>query len=76
MKSTNRIDTPIFKLLPKVHFDFLKFFEPLKMLIFFLPNKFFFFQTDFLSVRNTFRPLKCNLKHALSELGKWRSLVG
>ena len=40
-------------------------FGPLKMLLIFLLNEYFFLQTGFLSVKSTFKPLKHNPKQAL-----------
>jgi hypothetical protein len=39
--------------------------DSLKTLLIFLPNKYFFLQTSFFSVKSTFKPLKRNPKHAL-----------
>jgi hypothetical protein len=46
-----------------------KLFRPLKALLifFFLLNEYFFLQTGFLSIKRTFKLLKCNLKHALNQ---------
>jgi hypothetical protein len=43
-------------------FAIFRFFRFLKAFLIFFSKQVFFFQMDFLSVKNTFKPLKHNLK--------------
>jgi hypothetical protein len=52
----------------KYFLTIFRLLRPLKVLLIFLPKDYPFFQTCFLSVKSTFKPLKHNLKQALSLL--------
>jgi hypothetical protein len=45
-----------------------RLFGPLKALLIFLPNKYFILQINFLNIKSTFKPIKCNLKQTLNDV--------